>query len=390
MNDSRIIVVAPTGRDGQLICQLLTRSGLDAKSCVDCTEACIEAESGIGALLVADEALNTNTMEVLGKLIAGQPSWSDLPVIVLTGGGQVTPVSEARRKLREPLGNVILIERPVRPETLTSTVESAIRARQRQYQVRDHMEQDKLAADALRKSEKLAVAGRLAASIAHEINNPLEAVTNLHFLMRSSQSLDEVLNYLTIADHELQRVVEITSQTLRFYRASSVASAVNMATVVDSVLKLYNRRLSTNRIRVDRRYRPGAELVGSGGELRQVVANLISNALDAMPNGGTLRIRVGPSAEHYNGRRKGIRVVVADTGVGIPAMIRGKILEPFVSTKQDTGTGLGLWISSEIVRKHGGVVKFRSRVGKGTVFSVFLPARMPQEKTVEQKALKTA
>ena len=379
MNDSRIIVVAPTGRDGELICQSLRRGGLEVKLCAECTTACIEAESGIGALLLADEALNRSTMEVLAKLIAAQPSWSDLPVIVLTGGGQVTRLSEARRRLREPLGNVVLIERPVRPETLISTVESAIRARQRQYQVRDHMQQEKLAADALRKSEKLAVAGRLAASIAHEINNPLEAVTNLHFLMRSSKTLEEVKQYLSIADHELQRVVEITAQTLRFYRASSASSLVNLPTVLDSVLKLYDRRLSTNGVRVDRRYRAGSELVGSGGELRQVVANLISNALDAMPNGGTLRVRVGPSAEHYNGRRKGIRVVVADTGMGIPTKIRGKILEPFVSTKQDTGTGLGLWISSEIVRKHGGVVRFRSRVGKGTVFSVFLPVRVGQE-----------
>src|SRR3954451_4159219 len=155
MSDSRIIVVAPTGRDGQLICQLLNRSGLEVKLCNECTEACVEAESGVGALLLADKALDTCTMEVLGKLIAAQPSWSDLPVIVLTGGGQVTQLSEARRKLREPLGNVILIERPVRPETLTSTAASAIRARRRQYQVRDHMKQEKLAADALRKSEKL-------------------------------------------------------------------------------------------------------------------------------------------------------------------------------------------------------------------------------------------
>ena len=379
MNDSRIIVVAPTGRDGELISRLLERGGLQAKVCADCTEASVEAQAGVGALLIADEALDAKTMESLATLIAGQPSWSDLPVIVLTSGGQVTAVSEARRKLREPLGNVILIERPVRPETLTSTVESAIRARKRQYQVRDHLQQEKLAADALRKSEKLAVAGRLAASIAHEINNPLEAVTNLHFLMHSSKSLEEMRHYLGVADHELQRVVEITSQTLRFYRASSVSSEVNMATVLDSVLKLYERRLSTNRIKVDRQYRPGAELVGSGGELRQVMANLISNALDAMPNGGRLRIRVGPSAEHNNGRRKGIRVVVADTGVGIPAKIRGKILEPFVSTKQDTGTGLGLWISSEIVRKHGGAFRFRSRIGKGTVFSVFLPAEPSKE-----------
>src|SRR3954467_3814646 len=151
MNDSRIIVVAPTGRDGPLICELLKRNGLEPTLCPDCSAACIQAGEGIGVLLLADEVLNAAALEMLGKMIAAQPSWSDLPVIVLTGGGQVTQLSEARRKLREPLGNVILSERPVRPETLTSTAASAIRARRRQYQVRDHMKQEKLAADALRK-----------------------------------------------------------------------------------------------------------------------------------------------------------------------------------------------------------------------------------------------
>src|SRR4029079_9017935 len=149
---------------------------------------------------------------------------------------------------REPLGNVIPIERPVRPETLVSTVNSALRARSRQYEVRDYIRQEQLAAEALRKSEKLAIAGRLAASIAHEINNPLEAVTNLHFLMHSAKSVAEVKHYLAVADHELQRVADIPTQTLRFYRESSTPSPVDLTTVVDSVLKLYERRLNANGI----------------------------------------------------------------------------------------------------------------------------------------------
>src|ERR1043165_1171599 len=168
MNDLQIIVVAPIGRDARLICELLARVELQCSSVQDCHEARRAAEDGVGAFVVADEVLDAANTAVLAEFIARQPSWSDLPVVVLTSGGQVTPMSEARRKNREPLGNVILVERPVRPETLISTIKSAIRARNRQYEVRDHLQQEQLAADALRRSEKLAVAGRLAATIAHE------------------------------------------------------------------------------------------------------------------------------------------------------------------------------------------------------------------------------
>ena len=381
-NDLRITVVAPTGRDSELICRLLQRNGTVAMECPDWNAACREVQLGIGALLIVDEVLNRESTSALGRVIAEQPSWSDLPVIVLTGGGQVTLESEARRRMREPLGNVLLVERPVRPETLVSMVKSAIRARTRQYQARD-------AADAIRKSEKLAVAGRLAASIAHEINNPLEAVTNLLFLMRSATSLESMQEYLALADHELQRVSEITRQTLRFYRQSSTVAPVELSTVLDSILKLYGRRLEANRIVVLREYEGDTQVMGVAGELRQVTANLVSNALDAMPTGGTLHIRIRP-ARHANRNVTGVRLLVADTGCGIPSGVRERILEPFVSTKQDTGTGLGLWVTSEIVRKHGGVIRYRSRVGKGTVFSVFLPREAPNAETRARDATGTA
>ena len=372
MSETRIIVVAPTGRDGKLICQLLERLGFEVQLCPDCKTACLEAEKGVGALILADEVFNTETLSTLGSFIAAQSSWSDLPVIVLTGGGRTTAGSEARRKVREPLGNVIVIERPVRPETLASTVKSAVRARLRQYEVRDHLQQERIAADALRKSEKLAVAGRLAATIAHEINNPLESVLNLHYLMASAETLEDSKKILQLADSELQRVIEITTHTLKFHRENTIAKDTDLAAVLDSVLKLYDRRLKTSGVNVNCEVEGPSNIIGFGGELRQLLANLISNALDAMPTGGSLRIRIAPSAQRSNGAGRGVRVVVADTGAGIPLEVRNRVLEPFVSTKQDTGTGLGLWVSSEIVRKHGGEMRFKSRVGKGTVFSLLL------------------
>jgi len=373
MNDFDIIAVAPTGRDAELICGLLTRVGLKCVAVENCEEACRRAASGVGAFLLADEVLNDETAALLAAMVRGQPSWSDLPVIVLTGSGQVTPYSEARRKIREPLGNVILVERPVRPETLVSTAKSAIRARSRQYEVRDHLRQEQLAADALRRSEKLAVAGRLAATIAHEINNPLEAVLNLHFLMSSSKSLEEAMRYLTIADQELARVIEIATQTLRFHRDTTTAVPVDVTAVMDSVLKLYQRRITAGNVTVDRRVTGPVVLMGFAGELRQVFANLISNALDAMPRGGKLYLRVRGYPRGSGTERTAVRVLVGDTGSGIPSDIRATVLEPFVSTKNDKGTGLGLWVSSEIVHKHHGRLRFKSCAGRGTVFSILLP-----------------
>ena len=376
MRDLRVIVVAPTGRDGRLICDLFARVGIQASEFRDCEAACGEARNGVGAFLVADEAFTAASVATLTAFLAHEPSWSDLPVLVLTYGGEVTALSIAGCLLYEPLGNVILIERPVRPETLVSTVRSAIRARTRQYEVRDHLRTERAAAEALRRSEKLAVVGRLAATIAHEINNPLTSVTNLHYLMASCTTLREAKRLLAIADEELARVIEITSQTLRFHRESARQAKVDVAEVVDSVLKLYGRRIASSDIVVDRSLDRSALILGYAGELRQLIANLVSNAVDSMQvGGGTLRVRLLRAAERQNGLRSGIRVVVADTGEGIPTLVRENLFEPFVTTKADTGTGLGLWVSSEIVRKHSGSLRYRSRLGSGTVFSVFLPAQ---------------
>jgi signal transduction histidine kinase len=387
MKEVQIIVIAPTGRDGRLVCNLLTRIGLEAVEFPDCETACRAAENGVGAFVVADEVLTAASTATLALFISCEPSWSDLPVIVLTKGGQVTINSENQRRQREPLGNVILVERPVRPETLISMVQSAIRARGRQYEVRDHLQLEKLAAEALRKSEKLAVVGRLAATIAHEINNPLASVTNLHYLMASASSLEEVQRYLATADEELARVTEITTQTLRFHRESTIPAAVDVSAILDSVLKLYARRLASSNIVVDQSFDRSALIIGFAGELRQLVANLISNAVDAMHSGGKLRVRIVRASERRNGLRRGIRVVVADTGSGIPVSMRDKMFEPFATTKDDTGTGLGLWVSSEIVRKHNGDLRFRSHLGRGTVFSIFLPLNPSSPSTVASEEL---
>lgn len=235
------------------------------------------------------------------------------------------------------------------------------------------------AEEALRRSEKLAVVGRLAASIAHEINNPLEAVTNLLYLIRQRPLDAEAAEYAGLAANEVSRVSEITQQTLQFYRQSTSPVATRVCELIDSVLTLHQGKLTALQVEVVRDYEPDVKLFGFAGELRQVFANLIGNAIDAMaPGGGRLLLRVRYAKTPDGARASGVRITVADTGAGMSREVRERIFEPFYTTKDATGTGLGLWVSSGIVAKHHGSIRVRSRVRSeghrgGTVFTVFFP-----------------
>jgi PAS domain S-box-containing protein len=237
--------------------------------------------------------------------------------------------------------------------------------------------------EALRKTEKLAVTGRLAAAIAHEINNPLEAITNLLFLLRNFSHLDDpALNYVTMAEYEVRRIAEITQQTLRFYRQSTLPARSTMAELLDSVLSLYQGRLNALNILVERDYDPQMDVFCFAGEIRQVFANLVGNAIDATGEDGRLLVRARRSRSWKDPSEQGVRFTIADTGEGMEPEVRERIFEAFFTTKEITGTGLGLWVSHEIVLKHHGMVHVRSRAahgsqasGKaaGTVFQIFLP-----------------
>ena len=233
--------------------------------------------------------------------------------------------------------------------------------------------------DMLRKTEKLAATGRLAASIAHEVNNPLEAITNLLYLLRNFCDLDEhALRYVTMAEREGKRIAEIAQQTLRFYRQSTQAHRASMTELLGSVLDLYQTRCNTLNIAIDRQFDPEMDLYCFAGEVRQVFANLVGNAIDATTAGGRLVVRARPSRSWEFPGVTGVRFTVADTGDGMEKAVRDRVFEAFFTTKEDTGTGLGLWVSHEIILKHRGVVHVRSRAGgeggaSGTVFQIFLP-----------------
>lgn len=233
----------------------------------------------------------------------------------------------------------------------------------------------RLAERALLQSEKLAAVGRLASSIAHEINNPLESVTNLIYLARQQAIDSDVQVYLDSADAELRRVSIMASQTLRFHKQLSSPSLVTSESLFAEALNVYEGRLKNAGIVLDRKNSVDLPIECFEGDIRQVISHLVTNAIDAMPRGGRLFLR-SRNATDWKTNRKGVMLTVADTGMGMPINIRPRIFEAFFTTKGIGGTGLGLWISAEIIERHRGIIKVRSSQrdnSHGTTASVFLP-----------------
>jgi PAS domain S-box-containing protein len=231
---------------------------------------------------------------------------------------------------------------------------------------------------ALVRAEKLAAAGRLAAAIAHEVNNPLEGLVNLIYLARGEESLDKIRRHLGEADRELQRIAHITRQSLGFYRETSSAGLFRPDVVTREVFEFYSSRAASARVSLHVKITTEQQVYGNSGELRQVLSNLLANSLDACREGDAVCVRVRAGGRGAAGPRVGI--TLADTGSGIQPGNLNRIFEPFFTTKEDTGTGLGLWVSRELVEKCGGRLYVRSSVAEGrsgTVFTLFLPAAVP-------------
>jgi PAS domain S-box-containing protein len=265
--------------------------------------------------------------------------------------GTLTPIEDSAAPIRDDRGNLIGVVLVFRDATSGREAEELIR-----------------------KAEKLAAASRLAATIAHEINNPLEAVGNLVYLARSERGTPvPAVEYLTLAEEQLDRVSHIAKQTLAFYRESKKWEPVDMVQLVDSALKLYSNKLETKQITLERNYADCPRLLGSPGELKQVIANLISNAADAV--GACGRVRLGVSLGSFSGE-EAVVVQIEDDGPGIRTENLSKIFEPFFTTKEDVGTGLGLWVAKEIIERHGGMIEASSGTSAhlpGAVFTVTLP-----------------
>jgi PAS domain S-box-containing protein len=280
-------------------------------------------------------------------------------------GERIEHFETRRRRKNGEIVNISLTISPIRDSTGCVIGISKI--------ARDITERKRTEA-ALFESERMAAIGRMAASIAHEVNNPLEAILNLGYLLTRNDSLDaEAKGYAQLLVDEVIRVSDITRRTLSFYRDTSNLAEVDMAAILDSVLNLHRPLMEQRCIVLTSRLQPSALIRARIGELRQVFTNLIVNSIDALPHGGHIHVSLISTHTKDN-----VCVTIADNGPGIPVAVRKKVFEPFFSTKLSKGNGLGLWISQGIIRKYGGSIRVRSTTAPaartGTVFRVCLPS----------------
>jgi PAS domain S-box-containing protein len=237
--------------------------------------------------------------------------------------------------------------------------------------------QRKRTEEALRISEKIASVGRLAATVAHEINNPLESVVNLVYLAKTgANDPSKVMEYLSTAEEELGRIAHLTKQTLGFYREQAGIVPVRAGELLRQLIFVLSAKTRNKRVNLDLELADDPDILVNAGEIRQLFANFLNNSIDACNSGGSIRVRVSRHFSHRSGCY-GLRVTVADNGTGIRRADRERLFQPFFTTKKDVGNGLGLWVCKEIVERHAGRITVRSDATPGrswTAISVFLPA----------------
>ncbi|HEX4321779.1 MAG TPA: HAMP domain-containing sensor histidine kinase [Acidobacteriaceae bacterium] len=275
------------------------------------------------------------------------------------------------------LGTVCVFD--TEPRVLSADQIAALEALSRQvmslFEVRLRNIENERAAAALMQSEKLAAVGRLASSMAHGINNPLEAVTNLLYLVRQRVGEEEIQILLDQAEQELRRVSVIANQTLHFHKQTSKPQAVSCLDLFSTTLNVYEARLRNAKVTVEKRKRANEPVECFEGDIRHVLGSIVANAIDAMPKGGRLIVRSREHSDPKSGR-KGVMLTIADTGCGMNQVTQRRLFEAFFSTKGLGGVGLGLWTSAEIMKRHQGRISIRSSQRKGhagTVVTLFLP-----------------
>jgi signal transduction histidine kinase len=391
--DERILVVAPTGRDAGRVAGALREASLLPDVCAGVDELARKLEAGAGTALVAEEILVPGAMWTIAEAIRRQPPWSDIPLIVLTSPGDASRASLDVLALVEPLGNVTLLERPVRVATLLSAVYSALRARRRQYEVRDHLAERARAEaerEALLTSERAARAEVEAANratdeflavLSHELRTPLQPILGWVRLLRQAR-LDEdgtarALETIERSTRAQSRLIEdlldisrVVTGTLAVERAP-----VNLVTVAATAVDTVRGAAEAKSVALEMTTeRSCIEVVGDTSRLEQVIWNLLANAIAFTPAGGA--VDVGVTVE--NGKAV---IAVGDTGAGIPAHFLPRIFARFgqadsTTTRRHGGLGLGLAIVRHVVECHGGRVTAESPgLGRGATFTVRLPLR---------------
>jgi two-component system NtrC family sensor kinase len=321
------------------------------------------------------ESKGTAGLSFLEILSAAQEHSPEIPVVVLGEDGE--DGRDAVLCIEQGAADYIPISHTGRLPLVLARLK---RERESVMRERELMEEVQRAHDALLDNQKLMAIGRLAASIAHEINNPLESITNLLYLLRTDPNLSaSAETYVGMAEKEMERVAQISKQTLNFYRETRTPVQVRPADLLEEVLFLYSRKIEERQMQVVRQFRTDEKVLVYPGEIRQVLSNLVTNAIEASAVRGRLILRVHRARLWSDEGITGIRIVVADEGTGISAETRQNLGQLFYTTKGQRGTGLGLWVTRAIVQRYGGEIQLYSsmREGRhGTVFSIFLPTNM--------------
>jgi signal transduction histidine kinase len=383
--ETRILIVAPTGSDARHTTEFLTRAGLQPCPCRDMFDLCYHVEEGCGSILLAEEAIGTNSISVLLETLSQQPSWSDIPIILITSGGEAGQTRLRRLEVFGPSGNVMMIERPFRPITLVSALEVALRSRQRQYEVRD------LLAERTRATEHLEglVMERTAAlqdtvaqleafsySITHDMRGPLRAITSYAQLLKkefAEQLSDEGKEYLqriTDASLRLDRLIQDVLQYSRLGRLEMATEPVDAEKLIHTIIAEYpNLEVYRQHIKVEC---PIPPVRANPSALTQSLSNLLNNAVKFVAPGKTPVVHVFCAQE--NGH---VRITVEDNGIGIAPQHHQQIFGAFNRLHDSNaydGTGIGLAIVKRAVERMNGRVGVESEVGKGSRFWIELPA----------------
>lgn len=372
---SVFILVRSSSLPVQEVCEAARAAGLTARAQVASRgrELLDALRSGEVDLIVAGRAglPDMNRRELLERARSAQPP---VPVILV---GEAGGEEETLRLMREGAADYVTVPELDRLPTVIARAARTRRSAEEQTKTSNELER---ASGLLRDNQKLIGVGRLAATIAHEINNPLESVTNLLYLLNEETNLsDTARGYLSMAQRELDRVAQISRQTLKFARETPGPQRARIDELMEEVLALYSRRIAEKSLRIERRYDCREEALVFPGEMRQVLSNLVTNAIEASTMNGRLCLRVRGSRSWSDPGVRGIRVAVGDTGSGIPADVQRRLGEPFFTTKGQRGTGLGLWVTRSILSRYGGEIQLRSSTAAehhGTVFSIFLPTNL--------------
>lgn len=401
----RVLVVAPTGRDAQLLCDMLSHSGITCERCATILDIAAELGNGVGAIVLAEEALGPRALDSLSEALASQPAWSDIPIVLLTSNGQrINTAGHAMFRQKGTRGSPVVVERPVRPFNLRSVIDAALLTRKRQYEIRDHLEERLHSEERLRHSQKLESIGILAGGVAHDFNNLLTGVLgNASLAYESLPPTSPVRPMLKDVLAATERAAHLTKQLLAYAgKGRFIIEVLDLSRQVEEISSLLQTSIpKTVHLRLELAERlPCIE--GDAAQMQQIIMNLAINGAEAIPEGrnGTVLITTGVQEiddQYIRTTFAGNEIVpgryvtleVHDTGIGMDEETLAHIFDPFFTTKF-TGRGLGLAAVMGIVRGHKGALKVYSAPEQGSTFKLLFPASEEQHPTsherTEQKA----